>query len=201
MGNYNKIKRDLMENAFKSTTFEATVRILKEEGLHGLQMHRIATETGVSTGTLYNYFKDKQDLLFFVHENLCEDFFSVIEKTEVSDLKPDKKIIHLIRQIFGFIAANKDIFEFLDLSNVVKKKIGNFKVKHRKQLVDLFGRVLQEGVDQNFFPGIDPHKAADLLHACIVGIFKANTEFKELQPELDGEELIKMFSVYLGIAE
>jgi len=201
MGNFNKTKRDLMENVFKSTTFEATVRILKEEGLHGLQMHRIATETGVSTGTLYNYFKDKQDLLFFVHENLCEDFFSVIEKTEVSDLKPDKKIIHLIRQIFGFIAANKDIFEFLDLSNVVKKKIGNFKVKHRKQLVDLFGRVLQEGVDQIFFPRIDPHKAADLLHACILGIFKANTEFKESQPELDGEELIKMFSVYLGIAE
>jgi AcrR family transcriptional regulator len=199
MANYNKTKRDLIESAFKSTTFEATVKILKEEGLNGLQMQRIATETGVSTGTLYNYFKDKQDLLIFVHEKLCEEFFSVLAQAAESDLKPDKKIIHLIRQVLDFIAANKDIFEFLELSGIFRKK-GNTRSEHRKKFVDIFANLLQDGIDQNLLSNVDPHKAAELLHACIVGIFKVNTEFKGLQPELDGEELIKVFSLYLGIA-
>jgi TetR/AcrR family transcriptional regulator, cholesterol catabolism regulator len=200
MANYNKTKRDLIENAFRSTTFEAAVKILKEEGLNGLQMQRIATETGVSTGTLYNYFKDKQDLLFFVHEKLCDDFFSVLGKAGESELKPDKKITHLIRQILDFIAENRDIFEFLELSGVFKQKNANTRLEHRKQFIELFAHILQQGIDQDLFSNINPHRAAELLHACIVGIFKVNTEFKGLQPELDGEELVKMFSVYLGIS-
>lgn len=200
MGNYNKTKRDLIENAFKSTTFDATVKILKEEGLSGLQMQRIALETGVSTGTLYNYFKDKQDLLIFVHDKLCKDFFSVLGQAAVSDLKPDKKIIHLIRQILGFIIANKDTFEFLELSGIFNQNNGNVRLEHRKKFIELFAHVLQEGIDQDLFSEIDPYRTSEFFHACIVGIFKVNTEFKGLGPELDGEELIKVFSVYLGIA-
>jgi AcrR family transcriptional regulator len=200
MTDYNKTKRDLIESAFKSTTFEATVKILKEEGLNGLQMQRIATETGVSTGTLYNYFKDKQDLLIFVHEKLCEEFFSVLAQAAESDLKPDKKIIYLIRQVLGFISTNKDIFAFIEMAGVFKQKKENPKAQNRKKFVDIFANLLQDGIDQNLLSNVDPHKAAELLHACIVGIFKVNTEFKGLQPELDGEELIKVFSLYLGIA-
>lgn len=201
MGNFNKTKRDLMENAFKSSTFDAAVRILKEEGLHGLQMQRIATETGVSTGTLYNYFEDKQDLLIFVHEKLCEDFFSVLGQAKSSDLKADKKIIYLTRQTLSFITTNKDIFEFLELSGIFKQKKGTVKFEHIKKFIDLFAHVLQDGIDQDLFSNIDPLRTSELFHACIVGFFKVNSEFKELQAELDGEELIKMFSVYLGIAE
>ncbi|MCF7955647.1 MAG: TetR/AcrR family transcriptional regulator [Phycisphaerae bacterium] len=200
MANYNKTKRDLIESAFKSTTFDAAVNILKEEGLNGLQMQRIATETGVSTGTLYNYFENKQDLLIFVHERLCDEFFSLLAQASESNLKPDKKIIYLIRQVLDFIAANKDTFEFLELSGVFNKK-ENIRFEHQKNFIELFARVLQEGIDQQVFFNIDSYKAAELLHACIVGIFRVNTDFMGLQPEMDGEDLIKMFSAYLGITD
>ena len=43
--------------------FEAAVRILEEEGLAGLTTNRIAAVAGVSVGTLYQYFPDKQSLI------------------------------------------------------------------------------------------------------------------------------------------
>ena len=201
MDKYNKTKRDLIENAMRSTVFDAAVKILEEDGPDGLQMQRIAARAGVSIGSLYNYFKDKDELLFFVHDKLCEEFFSMVSHEALSNLRPDKKIIELIRQVFSFVAMNKDIFEFLELSEVFKKAKEQNRFEHQQQFVEIFARVLAQGVEEKIFSGIDPSKTADLLHSCIVGIFKVKTELKSFQPQQDGEEFIKMFSAYLGITE
>lgn len=201
MDKYNKTKRDLIENAMRSAVFESAVNILEEEGPDGLQMQRIAARAGVSIGTLYNYFKDKDELLFFVHDKLCEEFFSIIGQEAMSNLRPDKKIIELIRQVFNFVAQNKDIFEFLELSEVFKKAKEQNKFERQQQFIDIFARVLDQGVEQKLFSNIEPRKTAELLHSCVLGIFKVNTELKNLQPKQNGEEFIKMCSAYLGITE
>ncbi|WP_110189641.1 TetR/AcrR family transcriptional regulator [Pokkaliibacter plantistimulans] len=44
-----------------------TEKLLKEHGLHGLSMSKIVQAAGVSTGTIYRYFKDKHDLITAIH--------------------------------------------------------------------------------------------------------------------------------------
>ncbi len=43
--------------------FEASIRILNKQGLEGLTTNRIAEVAGVSIGTLYQYFSNKQEIL------------------------------------------------------------------------------------------------------------------------------------------
>jgi AcrR family transcriptional regulator len=43
--------------------FEASIRILNKQGLDGLTTNRIAEVAGVSIGTLYQYFSNKQEIL------------------------------------------------------------------------------------------------------------------------------------------
>ena len=42
---------------------EAATRIIDQEGLAGLTTNRIAEVAGISIGTLYQYFKNKQQIL------------------------------------------------------------------------------------------------------------------------------------------
>ena len=50
---------------------EATVRILDQEGVDALTTNRIASVAGVSIGTLYQYFADRQEILdALVHREL-----------------------------------------------------------------------------------------------------------------------------------
>jgi len=48
--------------------FEATIQVLLSEGMHRLTTTRVADRAGVSVGTLYQYYPNKQSLLYAVLE-------------------------------------------------------------------------------------------------------------------------------------
>lgn len=51
------------ENEMTEQIFLATERLMAKEGLHHLSMHKIAKEASISAGTIYIYFKSKEELL------------------------------------------------------------------------------------------------------------------------------------------
>lgn len=63
--------------------FDATVRLTATIGIAGLKMTLIAKEAKIATGTIYLYYKNKQELLNAVYAKLkSEGIFSVFEKTD-----------------------------------------------------------------------------------------------------------------------
>ena len=56
--------------------FLATERLMAEGGLHNLSMHKIAKEAQISAGTIYLYFKSKDELL----EQLARRVFALFSK-------------------------------------------------------------------------------------------------------------------------
>lgn len=51
------------ETKMTNQIFNATERLMASEGLHSLSMHKIAKEANISPGTIYIYFKNKDELL------------------------------------------------------------------------------------------------------------------------------------------
>lgn len=60
---------------------EATVRIVKREGLAHVTTNRIADVAGVSIGSLYQYFPDKQAIFAALHSRHVEQVDLLIERT------------------------------------------------------------------------------------------------------------------------
>lgn len=52
--------------------FEATIQLLLKEGMHGLTTTRIAERAGVSVGTMYQYFPNKQALIYALNERYLD---------------------------------------------------------------------------------------------------------------------------------
>ncbi|BAJ03827.1 TetR/AcrR family transcriptional regulator [Shewanella violacea] len=50
--------------------FNATEKIIATKGLQGLSMQKIADEAGVAAGTIYRYFKDKDELISELRKNV-----------------------------------------------------------------------------------------------------------------------------------
>ena len=55
--------RARVKEAGRATILDAAEELIAEQGLRSVRMEDIATRVGVSVGTLYNYFKDRQQLL------------------------------------------------------------------------------------------------------------------------------------------
>jgi AcrR family transcriptional regulator len=61
--------------------FEATIQVLLREGADRLTTTRVADRAGVSVGTLYQYYPNKQSLLFAVLERHLVQVMETIEHT------------------------------------------------------------------------------------------------------------------------
>ncbi|WP_278674909.1 TetR/AcrR family transcriptional regulator [Acidaminococcus fermentans] len=69
---------------------EATEKILKEEGVPGVTIRRIAAEAGYNSATLYNYFQDLDELVLFGSVCFLRDYLLDLArqlKTEMTSLE------------------------------------------------------------------------------------------------------------------
>ena len=71
----SKTKLDVSEQIF-----DATVRLMAKEGLHHLSMHKLAKEAGIAAGTIYLYFKSKDELLAQFARRVFNKFVTAIEE-------------------------------------------------------------------------------------------------------------------------
>lgn len=68
-------KTDLAEQIF-----QATDRLMAKEGLNQLSMHKLAKEANVAAGTIYLYFKNKDELLEQFAHRVFTKFVEVTDK-------------------------------------------------------------------------------------------------------------------------
>jgi AcrR family transcriptional regulator len=86
---------------------EATIQVLLSHGAEQLTTTRVAERAGVSVGTLYQYYPNKQSLLFAVLEN---HFNSVVVKFEAACVSAcDKPLAEMIRvMVEAFVDAKME---------------------------------------------------------------------------------------------
>lgn len=67
-------RRERQRLAHRREILETALRLFSEHGFHNVSMHRIAEEAEFSIGTLYNFFKDKEDLYRALVLDLAREF-------------------------------------------------------------------------------------------------------------------------------
>ncbi|WP_027882184.1 TetR/AcrR family transcriptional regulator [Meiothermus rufus] len=63
----------------REAILEATIRVLRDRGLSGLKVEEVAREAEVGKGTVYLYFRDKQDLLKALVEHYTFAYYRKVE--------------------------------------------------------------------------------------------------------------------------
>ena len=69
--------KDVQEKRMRGYFIQATKEILKSEGIKNVSVRSVADRAGYSYTTMYNYFKDLNELVFYCVEdfyNECRDF-------------------------------------------------------------------------------------------------------------------------------
>ncbi|GLO66783.1 MULTISPECIES: TetR/AcrR family transcriptional regulator [Oceanobacillus] len=131
---------------------EAAVKVIAENGYHGSQVSKIAREAGVADGTIYLYFKNKEDILVSVFEQKMGQFVDKIaDAIEGKSNVPDK-LLKLIEMHFSQLSADYHLAIVTQLelrqSNLSLRLQINQVLKPYLTMID---HIVQEGVDQGEF--------------------------------------------------
>lgn len=97
---------------------EVALRILKAadslmaaEGMHNLSTHKVAKAAGVSVGTIYLYFKDKETLLNQLVIYLFDTFNQVLADCRNPSLPLFEQYRSLWRSVWAFMQANPNVVQ------------------------------------------------------------------------------------------
>ncbi|TLS39177.1 TetR/AcrR family transcriptional regulator [Pseudalkalibacillus caeni] len=131
---------------------DAAVKVIAEHGYHQAQVSKIAKAAGVADGTIYLYFKNKEDLLISLFQKKMGSF---IEKTEMEILlqkSPDEMLLSLIQMHFKQLSEDYDLaivtqLELRQTNKQLRAKIGDV-LKRYLALVD---SILQKGKESSVF--------------------------------------------------
>ncbi len=84
-------KKEIQEQRMKEYFVQATKDILKAEGIHAVSVRNVADRAGYSFATMYNYFKDIKELIFYCVSDFldeCEEYVQTsIKKGKVGPKK------------------------------------------------------------------------------------------------------------------
>ena len=91
-----------------SLMFEAAVRILEDHGLEALTTNRVAALAGVSIGTLYQYFPNREALLEALARREVEQVFEALARLRAPDsaVQPDAtRLREVVRALLGALGG------------------------------------------------------------------------------------------------
>lgn len=171
--------------------FDAALLLVQDRGLAGITMCEIAREAGIATGTLYIYFKNKEELinnLFAVCRRASIDnYFSGYDAT-----KPFKKGFCTVwKNILHYRVRNFEEVVFMDqcyhspFLNECTKKLTNEMIHPLVQLVE-------KGKEEGWFKDVDTFVLLSFMIGCIhEGVKKAHYAQQPLN-ESSIETLFKM---------
>lgn len=148
---------------------DAAVTVIAEHGYHQSQISKIAKEAGVADGTIYLYFKNKEDLLVSLFREKMGSFIDRTAKIIETKETVEEKLLTLIEAHFTQLANNHQLaivtqLELRQTNRVLRAKIGEV-LKGYLLLVD---DIIKCGIEQKTFdPAIDIRLARQMIFGTI----------------------------------
>jgi AcrR family transcriptional regulator len=167
-----KINRKVREHlTHRHEILLAAEKLFAAKGFFPTTMSKIAQEAQFGTGTLYKYFKSKEDLYFTLIDEKTAEINDPIRAEFSKKMSAIERIEKILRIQFEFIEKNRDFFRIYISERsrfewTVKDDLG--KGLHEKMVayIHLLAQVMKQGIKNGTFKPKDP---MDLAHA-LVGI-------------------------------
>jgi AcrR family transcriptional regulator len=115
VGNARKTARQARSRATVSAILDATIRVLERESSDAATTTRIAEVAGVSVGTLYQYFSNRDEILEALQDREFERATELIQTVPATDVfESDREVARaVIEGLLGLSAAAPSLHRVL----------------------------------------------------------------------------------------
>ena len=163
----------------KQEILKAAMRIFAQNGVVKTKMADIALAAGIGKGTIYEYFRSKEDIFAEAYSHLFLDTENRIAEILESSIEPEEKLQELMNVTInkflvedggefagimmsfwseGIRNKNERIMEIIDL----KKIYSEFRI--------MISGILEEGIAKERFRAMDTHITASVIIGAMDGI-------------------------------
>jgi TetR/AcrR family transcriptional regulator len=165
----------------------------RRRGYHGASMGEIAQALHMTKGSLYYYFKNKEEILFFCHDYSLDVLLEMLERVDRAGGSPAQKLRALIESfvhhILDDLRGTAITLDFQALSAPLLRRV----IAKRDHFDRGIRRLLQEGMDAGTFVPGDPK----LVTFAILGAVNWIPRWFDPTGPATSEEIGRVFAEYL----
>ena len=168
-------KRAVLESMTRDALYEASLSILEAEGWMGLTMEKLAQRAGVAKGTVYNYFPDKKEIIFFVLRRNGENITREMEAIRSLGLDPATELQRTLESLVLGIHKHRNVIaamiRVVEENPELHSHHGPCSKEHPMHRVrEALLAVLTRGVQCGAFRDFDPNLMENLIHGILMSL-------------------------------
>lgn len=191
----SETKETLVEHYRRDTIQGAAQRVIARRGLAGASMAAIAEEAGVAKGTLYLYFKDRDDLLDQAAGRIFDELLERLKGVLAGDRPLRESLRELVLTKLAFFDQNQ---EFLRAYIALRLGAGE-EARHRRRrrpryarYLEMLGGYLAAATRRGEMKAFDPARVALFFAEGTSAILQRRLEETGRPPEEDVEWIVDL---------
>jgi len=145
----------------------AAICVFARGGFHHSRVSDIAREAGVADGTIYLYFKNKEEILITIFEERMVMVISMVRAALEKHSCPDDKLRCFIGFHLGQMSNNREMAEILQVElRLSNKFIKEYVPVRLTEYLDVIAEIIEEGQASGLFR---PDLSSAILKRAIFG--------------------------------
>lgn len=131
---------------------DAAIKVFSQKGFHKARISDVAEEANVADGTIYLYFKNKDDLLITIFESKLKEIIDKFTKAIDSEPDPIFKLARFIWLYFSMMEQHPDLASILTIElRQSHKFMKEYTPQKFGEFLKLITNIVIEGKDKNLF--------------------------------------------------
>lgn len=169
-------RRERERAARRRMILDAAKEVFAEQGFSNATVEEIAARCELAVGTLYRYFKSKEELYVSLLLEATALFSERIEVIRASDLSPDAQLRAVWEFFYEFYRQQPEyyrVFMFLHnerLPELISPEVIGEVNRRTGENFRLIRKIVQQGVDAGIYRPVDTRGVVDVLWSLLMGL-------------------------------
>ena len=171
---------------------EAAARVFSGRPFHEVLIDDVAAQAGVGKGTVYRYFRTKEELYFETILRAFDDLSATLAEGLLEEASPTRRLEWIVRESLRFAWERRHLLSLLQ-GDERRFAMREAELRRRREgIMALVQKVILEGIERREFRGVDARIAAELFR----GMIRAANCFRTEEDSVDSlvAEIIGIFT-------
>ena len=190
--------RETNKTKNRQAIIEAGIRVFIDKGVSETTVRDIIRSTGLASGTFYNYFNSKEEVLVAIFDDFAKEIGRTVRDDNVEPKNFEEFLRIKLTRFFKFVSSKPEIFMIMSNNHNL---VNNFSINTPQIILEI--DYLKEEISDYIKKGVFPNFDVELFTLVIRPITDSLAQEMMSQKKIDinkyTEKCIKFLTKGLGV--
>ena len=196
--NHNEGTRETNKTKNRQAIIEAGIRVFIDKGVSETTVRDIIRSTGLASGTFYNYFNSKEEVLVAIFDDFAKEIGKSVRDENVQPESFEEFLRIKLTRFFKFVSSKPEIYMIMSNNHNL---VNNFSINTPQIILEI--DYLKEEINDYIKKGVFPNFDVDLFALVVRPITDSLAQEMMSQKKIDinkyTEKCINFLTKGLGV--